>query len=152
MKTWLEASMLQTEKQKPQSFLHTNHTEALTHLCHTLRNMISFFFFFLLWFIRTAPHCIWIFWSVRHGTVNVRPFTDVSTRSHYISVFNQLLIIRVSRGPLICLSPEHLQRLLRSRSHTWSMPPALFLSQRLSKGNNQTMTLSKPLPFVLNTS
>lgn len=29
------------------------------------------------------------------------------------------------------------------------MPHALFLSQRLSKGNNQTMTLSKTFPFCL---
>lgn len=54
-------------------------------------------------------------------------------------------------GPLICLR-EHPKWLLCWWSHTWSMPPALFLSQRLSKGNNQTMTLSKTFPFVLNTS
>lgn len=29
-------------------------------------------------------------------TANIKPFTDVSTRGHYISVFNQLLIIKVS--------------------------------------------------------
>ncbi|KAM3593697.1 uncharacterized protein V6R79_019403 [Siganus canaliculatus] len=30
------------------------------------------------------------------GAINIKLFTDVSTRSHYISVFNQLLIIKVS--------------------------------------------------------
>lgn len=96
-------------------------------------------------------HIFYIFWSVCHGTISVKPFTDVSTRGHYISVFNQLLIIKVSRGPQICL-PEQLEWLLRSQRCTWLMPPALFILQRLSKGNKQTMTLSKTFPFVLITS
>lgn len=82
--------------------------------------------------------------------ISIKPFTDVSTRSHLISVFSHLLIIKLSSGPLICLH-EHLKWLLRSQSQTWSMPPTLFLSQRLSKGNNKTVTLWKTFPFVSNT-
>lgn len=46
---------------------------------------------------------------------------------------------------------ENLECFPGSQSLTWLMHLPHFLSQRLSKGNNQTVTFSKAFPFVLDT-
>lgn len=57
--------------------------------------------------------------------------------------FSQLLIIKVSSEPLICFpETKKIKPCSHRATHDRCFPPPL-LSQRLSKGNNQTMTLPK---------
>lgn len=159
VKTWLEASMLQRAAGRKKGdtvevSVHPgmeNTDKLFNSSCTDIDTDWNITHIFSCW--STSKHHIYtstISAATCHESVNIKPFTAISTRSHFIPVFNQFLIIKLRSGPLICLH-EHLEWLLRSLSQAWSMPPALFLSQRLSKGNNQTMTLWKTFPFVSTT-